>query len=209
MSTKIHVDASAKAFKRPLDTIRKSVTTKKMAICIAITASSVEDPTQGHLLMLRSRPRKSKAQALFELPSGKVLDGDETAITSIERIVQETAKLKVLGVLGTFGETEIDKEKNTTWFKVVVEVDGGIFADIQLCPETHQGAQWVPIEDGLEGYPVSPRTSKWAWEALSALEEYVSRHFVDSTKLSTHRAQRSINSVELGRRTGNTCTIFS
>jgi len=207
MSSKIHVDASAKAFKQPLQRIRKSVTTTKMAICIAITASSVEDPTQGHLLMVRSRPRKSKAQALFELPSGKVLDDDETAIASIERIVRETTKLRVLGILGTFGETEVEKEKNTTWFKVVVEVDGGILADVQLCPDSHQGAQWAPIEDGLEGYPMSERTSSWAREALSALEEYVSLCFVDSLEHSIDWPQCSINFVVSFGRIGRTYII--
>src|SRR5688572_9466382 len=108
-SIKVYVDPSVKHFKQSIEKTRACYPNTTLKVSIAITASAPHDPTCGKLLLVRRRrkglfdPRRFRG--VYELPGGLIQSDDGSVISAVLRQVHADTGLKVLGVLGTFDES--------------------------------------------------------------------------------------------------------
>ena len=121
----------------------------------------IRDQNEGILLVHRNTPKRKQ----WEIPGGKLDDGEEAAITAAREVREELGvEVKVLNELGTRSFQEDGYTMKYTWFQAQI-VNG---TPTVMEPRTHDDWRFFTVE-GLEDIygELSPNTTNFLNELLA------------------------------------------
>ena len=106
-------------------------------------AGAIIRDAQGRILLLRRSPKETSKHGLYELPGGKLEEG-ETPEEAARIEAQEESGLPVVNLQAL--EPHVDHDMQKVYHGFVSDVDPEHTGDVQLSEE-HDDHQWVHPED--------------------------------------------------------------
>lgn len=124
-------------------------TYRKAAGCI------VRDPNnKDSVLLIRRSKHETSFHGLWELPGGKVENGEKPHQTAINETVEETSLSKLLGT-AVLLEPHIDHDMEKIYYGYVVDCIKSRNTPNVVLSDEHDAYMWITLEGALKISPLS------------------------------------------------------